>query len=415
MNTALDSQDYLNINRFKKQLLIVCIIILVMTILRGLRFPNIWSYSHMFFDYEFGFMRRGLIGAILSLIDKPMLYTYASHFYLSLIILLSNVVFLSLTFRDFIRSNNLNLTACAFIFASSSGIIFLAHNIGYADHIGLLLCLISFRLKSFKNKLLFIAPSLTLALMIHEAIFVIFFPILFISLTLSLDSQKNIKQIAVLAVFSLYAIFLFFFIGNSSISLEQAQAILLKAQGLSDSPLREDAFMLLKQSSTETILMMSEKWSHPARIAFLFISGLTIFPIAIYIQINMISLLQKSQRSKVFIYLCVAGGLSPLLLHTVAWDTMRWNTLYIITAYLMCYTVLKQLSSEEAEKCSQAFFMRRSLPLLLLMVFLNANAQVLLMDNRRVENFPFPFHISYISDVIQGNTYFPEIPEPSKP
>ncbi len=415
MNTALDSQDYLNINRFKKQLLIVCIIILVMTILRGLRFPNIWSYSHMFFDYEFGFMRRGLIGAILSLIDKPMLYTYASHFYLSLIILLSNVVFLSLTFRDFIRSNNLNLTACAFIFASSSGIIFLAHNIGYADHIGLLLCLISFRLKSFKNKLLFIAPSLTLALMIHEAIFVIFFPILFISLTLSLDSQKNIKQIAVLAVFSLYAIFLFFFIGNSSISLEQAQAILLKAQGLSDSPLREDAFMLLKQSSTETILMMSEKWSHPARIAFLFISGLTIFPIAIYIQINMISLLKKSQRSKVFIYLCVAGGLSPLLLHTVAWDTMRWNTLYIITAYLMCYTVLKQLSSEEAEKCSQAFFMRRSLPLLLLMVFLNANAQVLLMDNRRVENFPFPFHISYISDVIQGNTYFPEIPEPSKP
>ena len=328
---------------------------------------------------------------------------------------MSNVVFLSLTFRDFIRSNNLNLTACAFIFASSSGIIFLAHNIGYADHIGLLLCLISFRLKSFKNKLLFIAPSLTLALMIHEAIFVIFFPILFISLTLSLDSQKNIKQIAVLAVFSLYAIFLFFFIGNSSISLEQAQAILLKAQGLSDSPLREDAFMLLKQSSTETILMMSEKWSHPARIAFLFISGLTIFPIAIYIQINMISLLQKSQRSKVFIYLCVAGGLSPLLLHTVAWDTMRWNTLYIITAYLMCYTVLKQLSSEEAEKCSQAFFMRRSLPLLLLMVFLNANAQVLLMDNRRVENFPFPFHISYISDVIQGNTYFPEIPEPSKP
>ena len=86
MNTALDSQDYLNINRFKKQLLIVCIIILVMTILRGLRFPNIWSYSHMFFDYEFGFMRRGLIGAILSLIDKPMLYTYASHLYLSLII-----------------------------------------------------------------------------------------------------------------------------------------------------------------------------------------------------------------------------------------------------------------------------------------------------------------------------------------
>ncbi|NRB42119.1 MAG: hypothetical protein HRU20_27225 [Pseudomonadales bacterium] len=394
--------DKFNPSKLCKQLFIVSIILLIMTALRGLRFPNIWSYSHFLFDYEFGFMRRGIIGAVLGLFEEATLFSYEFFFIFSLLIFCANLFLLALTFKDLIASQNMNLIAVVMIFASSSGLIFLAHNIGYADHIGLLITLISLRITGFYKKLFFIAPALFLSLLVHEAVLVLFFPILFMSLFFTMDNKH---QKFSLLIFSIISLLLFFLIGSSTIDQTQSSALFDRASRLTPVPLREDAFALLHDTGSGSLTMMLDKWMNPARVLFLLLSGLLIFPLVYFFQRNMWVLLKA--QPKIIKILCLLAGLSPFLLHIVAWDTMRWNTMLLTTTYLMCYLAYQQRTAQEKPT---PLNLRPSITLLILVVFINANAQVMLMDHRQVENFPYPKHITYLSDVFSGKANFPEIP-----
>lgn len=397
--------DKLNSSRLCKQLFIVSIIILIMTALRGVRFPNIWSYSHFLFNYEFGFMRRGLIGAFLGLFENSFVYSYTFFLLISSLIFCANLILLAWSFKDMIRSQNMNLIAVGMIFASSSGVIFLAHNIGYADHIGLLITLITLRIKDFKQKLFFITPALFVSMLIHEAIIVLFFPVIFMSLLLSIKENDTHKKsyYRTIAVFSVITLCGFFIIGNSTINAQESQAMFEKSNALNEISLREDAFALLHETGSKSVAMMVEKWMHPARPLFLLISGCLIFPLLYFFQKNMLSMLNKQSQS--IRVLCILAGLSPLLLHLVAWDTVRWNTLSLTTSYLMCYLVFQHCYDK-----TTSLNVRPSLPLLILVTFINANAHIILMDHRQVENFPYPKHISYLSDVIMGKASFPAPP-----
>jgi hypothetical protein len=55
-------------------------VVLLFSILRGIRFPNIWSYSHFLFNYDFGFTKRSLVGALIGLLGHPYLITYDFFF-----------------------------------------------------------------------------------------------------------------------------------------------------------------------------------------------------------------------------------------------------------------------------------------------------------------------------------------------
>ena len=112
--------------------------ILFLNILRGIRFPNMWSYTHFLFNYKFGFTRRGLIGEAVSRLDNPYLISYDFFVLFSLIIFCINMLLISVIIREFVYSQNLLLIGCSIIFSSSLGIVFLSHSVGYFDHIGLL-------------------------------------------------------------------------------------------------------------------------------------------------------------------------------------------------------------------------------------------------------------------------------------
>ena len=275
--------DKLNSPRLCKQLFIVSCIILILTIFRGIRFPNIWSYSHFLFDYEFGFMRRGLIGAVLDLFQSRTLHSYDFFVLISGLIFCANMLLLAWSFKDLIASKNLNLIAVVIIFASSSGIIFLAHNIGYADHLGLLITLITLRIKGFKEKLLFATPALFITMLVHEAILVLFFPVIFMSMLLHLKalSSATKQHYWLLAGFSALMLLSFFLIGNSTIDASQSQAMYAQENTKTAIPLRADAFALLHETGIKTLHLMFQKWMNPARPLFLLLSGYGIFSISI--------------------------------------------------------------------------------------------------------------------------------------
>ena len=71
---------------------LVALVTMAISILRGIRFPNMWSYSHFLFNYDFGFVKRSLLGAIISQFDSAYLRSYEFFLVLSMIIFVVNVL-----------------------------------------------------------------------------------------------------------------------------------------------------------------------------------------------------------------------------------------------------------------------------------------------------------------------------------
>lgn len=81
------------------------------------------------------------------------------------------------------------LAACALIFASSMSVVMLAHTIGYSDQIGFMVALITLQLHRFRYRYLSALLGGTVAILAHEAAFVVFFPLLFLALAMSAKAE----------------------------------------------------------------------------------------------------------------------------------------------------------------------------------------------------------------------------------
>jgi hypothetical protein len=50
--------------------------VFAVSLLKGLRMPNLWSATHMTFNYTQGFIRRGLFGQVLRAVGGRGIYHY---------------------------------------------------------------------------------------------------------------------------------------------------------------------------------------------------------------------------------------------------------------------------------------------------------------------------------------------------
>ena len=154
----------------------ITIVAIFLSFFRGIRYPSIWTYSHYLFNYDYGFTKRALIGAILSYIDATYMMSYEVFFLFSIFLLLASLSLLCAILIELIKVDNIILTGTAFIFSCSLVFAYLAHIIGYSDIIGLMITLVAIRIESFWNRIAFIACTMPIALLIHEGLFVIFSP-----------------------------------------------------------------------------------------------------------------------------------------------------------------------------------------------------------------------------------------------
>jgi hypothetical protein len=59
-----------------KHFAVVAAIVFAVSLLKGLRMPNLWSATHMTFNYSQGFIRRGPFGEILRTVGGQHPYNY---------------------------------------------------------------------------------------------------------------------------------------------------------------------------------------------------------------------------------------------------------------------------------------------------------------------------------------------------
>ena len=380
--------------------------ILGLSILRGIRFPNIWSYSHFLFNYEFGLVKRGLIGEIIKHFNSPWLSSYDFFVIVSALILIANIVLLSLLIRDLLNSKNWVLIGCSVMFVSSLAVVFLSHSIGYFDHIGLLITLVTIKINSFSKKVLFLLPSLTFALLVHEAIAIIFFPVIFMSLLFDMQAENKRHQFTWLILLSTLVVIFTWFVSNSTIKKSEAREMYSNLQTKTGYALRKDAFNVLHRRGKDNLIIMNKIWFQAKRLHQLIESLLVILPVLLTFMYLTIYMLKKSNTKIYLVILAILASLSPQLLHVFGWDMHRWNTLTITTSFLIWYVVYRSRNRLLLTELPNGIY-----PIFILITFLNGISTIELFDNYSVKSFPFTEHQAYIVNVITGNESFPYLPK----
>lgn len=164
----------------KPGITILLVYSLGVTILRALRTPNDFAEAHWLLDYRFGFVKRGLVGEMLTRITSALSLRITEN----LILILSGIAFLvfcvGMVYLSLKVIQNLNWSSGAIlttlVFLTSPFMVMSAHLFGYYDNIVIVLGILSVILL-LKGKLWSGVILQGLGMLIHEnSLFLAFVP-----------------------------------------------------------------------------------------------------------------------------------------------------------------------------------------------------------------------------------------------
>lgn len=376
--------------------LIAALVLLANSVLRGIRMPGYWAATHLLFNYQFGFSKRGLLGNLIVYLHSPFFYSYRFCVVESAIFLAANLVLLAMLIRRLVGAG---AHAVVLVYVSSAAIVFLAHTIGYFEQITLLVTLLALRIESFYARAAFVATFFAATLFIHETGFLLFFPVLCFSFMIELLEQPDRRKALTLGALALGVTAETVLLGQAHLSHAAVGAMQQTLQAHADFPLRDDAFVLLERSLGDNLRLMLKYWTNPLWLFILLLSSLTILPTTLYILYRTWRLLDGRPAAQ---WAAVAASLAPLSLHALGMDLHRWNTLATTTSFLVLAIVTQRRRTVPAATPIPGSIALLSLPGLLIM--LNLGSAVPLFDDYVVQDFPYHDHLKDVYEILRGNT-----------
>lgn len=403
---------------------VACFVVMILSVLRGIRLPSSWTYSHYLINYDFGFTKRGVLGGIVEQVGIPYLASYEFFALFCASILLGNLLLLATLLRDLIRSGNILLLSCSMIFVCSPVLPFLAHIIGYGDHLGMFITLVVLKIRCFWQKLTFAAPSLAVALLAHEANFIFFSPVILISLLLNIKENRRTHQFTALIAVSIFWIGATYLISLPNLTREQTLAMYDTIQAGTEFPLHPDTFEVLHRDVGDNFAFLlgpdafevrhrdvgdsfdnaQRAWTDPRSIGRYVNSLLAILPVPAIcnsllaiLPILAICLgtatffLLRSDSNRYIIPLAISASLSPLTLHLIAKDTYRWSVWTSVTSFFILHIVSRRYQNQLPSKLVSI-----SAPVLTIVVFITSISSLRLFDGYTMSWFPFISHQKYV-------------------
>ncbi len=355
----------------------VCAVVLLVSIVRGMRTPSEWAYTHFLFNYEAGFIKRGLIGEIFHTLNP----TYSDNYLWFTVVNLSLFIFavssLLYCLYTLVNRKNSLLTAAALLFASSLSPVYLAHTIGYFDVIGLLAVIILTQLLNTTYSQWLILPVTLLCLLIHESFFIIFFPLLFIHVIFLQTKNINKNTLLLAGVYATISFPVAFLLANYAL-LDLSSRLILQNQleQIASHPLRYDGFSVLVRGIGDNYGIMEPSlfslWSNLESLP-------VTLPTTIVLNIAIWKIVRPHYNASITLLICLAS-FSPLAMHILAWDTHRWNALMITTSFLNLCNVARHFPIPKIQP---------SYPVFALLLFLNGASTIGLFEGHEVKQFPF--------------------------
>jgi hypothetical protein len=360
----------------------------------------------MLFDYEFSFIKRGLFGHLMGYFVSPP-YPYLLLAIVAYAVFAVWLVLLLILLYPLIRAQ----TAFAFIaclFFVSPGFVYMVHTIGYFDHVGLAVVLICLFLPANGFGIGARVLMSGLALLVHEAFFVLYFPVLVYDLLLKLRIWTHQRgATAIVALVIITAGLGTRYLANtqlSSVSLAEYRPYL--AAKAANFELRGDAVETLGNDSAHNLGVMRGMWSDPFRWISLFIDLLLILPLALFfVALTLIRLTNEGGRRSIKIVAAVAAA-SPLMLHVVAWDLFRFDAAVQLSAFLILLSTVRPGGLPRMEAGRERRFQRVGIGL----IVLTLSTEVGLFDGYVAQRLPFRGHLNHIRNVLQGDASLIVVP-----
>ncbi|MDZ7695455.1 MAG: hypothetical protein U5R49_00530 [Deltaproteobacteria bacterium] len=338
--------------------------------------PNDFAEAHWLIDYRFGFMKRGLIGSICSLVTEcvgvqmnPSLIAILS------VITLSGLfaTMLYLIARMILREEANSSLVLGLVFASSPFVVISAHLLGYFDSLLYVLGLASVGLV-LSNRPFFAAFLSTVAILTHESYLLIGLPLVFLA-SVAVVTQ-NSRQASWKAHLVAICITVSAFIAVTLVHNLTTDPMVLRSQ-LSE---RLDSFGFVSTRSEGIALwhttsfmsffrgqrgVFGERLLNPVILSS---CAPTLLAILVFIHSSFRIRAFSPFSIMVFAIVC-----APLSLHSVAWDTARISTYTIGSGFIAAWI----LSETRQVQPAGDLFILIALPVLILNVF----GRIALMDN----------------------------------
>jgi hypothetical protein len=332
--------------------------VFAVAVLKGLRLPSTWAATHMTFNYSQGFIRRGLFGQVLRVFGETRCYRYSFLYVCSAILFVAAAVGLGLLIRRMRAGDrgDRGLAAAILVLATSPGIPFLVHEIGYLDYVGLaaMPCFLLWAARSQRRFAIFyvaIPLSVVLAL-IHESMIAMFAPALIFALVCHVVARGAalprrtqvllVVHVGLAAGAALLASLLVGTLGNGSdVQLRALQESIARHANF---VLRGDAFDAVQRSLRDNLLFVLPKhWKDPVNRNYLITSLGVTLPglgfLAVY-GVRLLGRLDLTRRARALLTsLLLLATVAPLLLNFIGWDSARWNAI----AFMACFFCLASI------------------------------------------------------------------------
>lgn len=337
---------------------------LSVTVLRALRWPNDWAEAHWLINYEFGFIKRALPGAMIAHLGSPeSVNEYADLIKLasSSLLVLFSFIFLWICVRIVLKMKfDINSVLTALVFLTSPYIVMSAHLNGYYDNIimitSVLACLLIRR-----GCVLLPSIVISVGIFVHETIFLVGFPtVIFFALIRYLEKADDVSVGQLFTNFIVeYKILLFPPVAILLYFILHQRAI------LDSEMIRDQLIMYLSgfdfiQYKRNIIVPVSFTTSFfeyiniqsPHFISRIF-DPAYVFRIGppLLVLLNCCWLCVRKSHFKILIFISlVVSTLLPLSLHVIAWDTSRIWTYPLGVAVLSLWGIGELASFDEVRR-----------------------------------------------------------------
>ena len=341
-------------------------IVLFYSLLRGFRPPVSYAKAQWLISYDFGFIKRGLVGSLV----KPIIQNKTPS-EIELIIYTFSVLLLALFFATvlwvmyfFVKKqslfvNKLTVFLFSLVFASSAYVVLQFNLVGFFDY-ATAICAILAVYYTVKKQFIKVSLLSILALAIHELYFLAGFPavcwaVLLVNEKYWKSSRPLFKQRLLVSILTIlipvsflgYIIWTHYDIPEKTIAELNTQIAsykLLTKKGVSFGTFH------LKHNLKDNYNLQKKEWFK----ARLFTTNInkTVYPTVILFVIFIGSVLWK-QKMLCSLAFAPIAVFSPLLLHLVAWDTARFTNLLILNSFLMVFSTLLLFNLSEDKKVTR--------------------------------------------------------------
>jgi hypothetical protein len=410
-----------------KHFVILAAIVFAVSLLKGMRMPNLWSATHMTFNYSQGFIRRGLFGEILRIVGGQHPYNYNRLALVAALLFVAVAVAMVILIKRVLRTDpeDLGFKAALLVFAASSGIVTLAHFIGYLDYVGLLLVLLVILIsaRASRRHLLFFLgiPVLLFVAFVHESQILMLAPTLLFAMICHIVIQFGRGDLSRRAKFLLVAGAAIGFVGafvtSTAIGVlgtkspDVIGALQASVAKVANFPLRGDGFEALYRPVRDNIFkLMPWFWGNPDNQAYLVLSMLSALPamaFLLFYGIRLIGRLGLSTIARITVTVAfVVATLAPVSLNFMGWDTTRWNAISLMACFYCLAVVKLYFPPQIPDLRVESPTVLTLAAIAIVLGLCSSSYDRFLFDGYSVQWFPFQGQVNSVIEVLKGHFTF---------